>query len=157
MGLDISYNEYNRKISTKQLIKNSVIGASGMAGATIGQLLIPIPLLGAMVGGTVVAFVAKRTLDHFIEDDAKEMFRILKEEFIDQTMLANLTSDEFNEVIKLTIGSKKISKLLQSMYQSDDCRNYARATMQIAIINIIEKRQKVTKDIYDAALLEFVQ
>ncbi len=145
------------KISTKQLAKNATIGAAGMAGAAIGQAVIPIPIVGAMVGGTVAGFVAKKTLDHFIEDDAKEMFRILKEEFIDQTMLANLSQQEFDEVCKLTVNNKKISKLLQNMYQVENSREYARVEiMQKSILAITKRRKVITEKEYNEGLIEFV-
>ncbi len=145
------------KISTMQLLKNSAVGAAGMAGAAAGQTLIPIPVVGAMVGGTVAGVGAKVIADHFIEDDSKEMFRILKEEFIDQTMLVGLTQEEFEEVTTLTVGNKKISKLLQNMYQSKDYRNYARdSIMMPAIIKVLEKRNKITQKDYDQALIEMI-
>lgn len=145
------------KISTKQLFKNSVIGAIGMAGAAIGQTIIPIPIVGAMVGGAVSGFVAKKVLDNYIEDDAKEMFRVLKEEFIDQTMLANLSQEEFDEIAKLTVGHKKISKLLQNMYQSGEERRYAReAIMLPAIMAITKKRARISMSAYGDAIIDVV-
>lgn len=145
------------KISTKQLFKNSVIGAIGMAGATLGQTIIPVPIVGAMVGGAVSGFIAKKVLDHYIEDDAKEMFRVLKEEFIDQTMLANLSQKEFDEISKLTVGHKKISKLLQNMYQSGEERRYAKeAIMLPAIMAVTKKRARITVKDYDKAVIDVV-
>ena len=137
------------KISMKQLLKNTAIGASGMAGAAIGQAAIPVP------GGAVGGIASKAILDQFIEDDAKEMFRILKEEFIDQTMLSNLTSEEFDRIAELTVGNKKASKMLQKMYQSKDYRNYARESIMIpAIIQVTKERNKITQKDYDQAFLE---
>ncbi len=54
------------KISTKQLFKNSAVKASGLGGSIIGQALIPIPGLGAIAGGMISSFVAKKVLDGFI-------------------------------------------------------------------------------------------
>lgn len=143
------------KISMKQLLKNTAIGASGMAGAAIGQAAIPVPVVGAVIGGAVGGIASKAILDQFIEDDAKEMFRILKEEFIDQTMLSNLTSEEFDRIAELTVGNKKASKMLQMMYQSKDYRNYARESIMIpAIIQVTKERNKITQKDYDQAFLE---
>ncbi len=143
------------RISTKQLFKNSVIGAAGIAGAAAGQALIPIPVVGAMVGGAVAGAASKKVMDYFIEDDAKEMFRILKEEFIDQTMLAGLSQEEFDLVVDKTVGSKRISSRLQDMFQSNDYRNYARNSIIIpAILETTKKRQKITDKAYNQALLE---
>ena len=145
------------KISTKQFFKNSLVGVAGMAGAAIGQTLIPVPVVGAMVGGAVSGFVAKRVLDNYIEDDAKEMFRVLKEEFIDQTMLANLSQNEFDEVVKLTVGHKKIAKTLQNMYQSGEERRYAREEVMLpAIMVITKKRAKISMAEYDRAIMNVV-
>lgn len=143
------------KISMKQLIKNTAIGASGMAGAAIGQAAIPVPVVGAVIGGAVGGIASKAILDQFIEDDAKEMFRILKEEFIDQTMLANLSEEEFEKITELTVGNKKASKMLQKMYQSKDFRNYARDSIMIpAILSVTKERNRITQRDYNQAFLE---
>ena len=143
------------RISTQQLIKNAVVGASGIAGAVAGQAIIPIPVVGAMIGGTVAGIVSKNIMDKFIEDDAKEMFRVLKEEFIDQTMLAGLSQEEFDEVVKKTVGNNKIGSKLRDMFQSKDHRAYARETiMKPAISQVLKKRQKISDEDYDRALAE---
>lgn len=153
-GPDI-FRALEGKISVKQLAKNSAIGAAGIAGAAIGQAAIPIPIVGAMIGGAVGGIASKGILDHFVEDDSKEMFRILKEEFIDQTMLAGLTEEEFSEVVDLTVGKKNLSKTLQNMFQSQDYRNYAKNKIMIpAIQTVLQKRHKITIDGYEQALLE---
>jgi hypothetical protein len=83
------------------------------------------------------------------------MFRILKEEFIDQTALANLSSNEFEDVIMQTVGNKKISKMLQKMYQSKNPREYARISiMQVNIIEVVKCRQVISETVYDNALIE---
>ncbi len=138
------------KISTKQLFKNSAVSASGIGGGLLGQALIPIPIAGAVVGGMVSSFVAKKLLDSFIEDDAKEMFQILKEEFLDVVMLSNLTEDEFNKVVIMTLCNEKLPKLLQEMYASQDCRNFARdAIVSTAVINVLSNRNIVEEGIFD--------
>ena len=143
------------KISLKQLMKNTAIGASGMAGAAVGQAVIPVPVVGAIVGGAAGGILSKTILDQFIEDDAKEMFRILKEEFIDQTMLSNLTKEEFDRVAELTVGNKKASKMLQKMYQSKNYRNYARESIMIpAIIEVTKERTRITQRDFDQAFIE---
>lgn len=129
-----------------------------MAGAAIGQAAIPVPVVGAMIGGAVGGLGAKKVMDQFIEDDAKEMFRILKEEFIDQTMLSNLSKEEFEKVAALTVASKKASKLLEDMYHSKDYRNYARDyIMQPAILKVTKNRTLITQNQYDQALIEMAE
>ena len=145
------------KISTKQLLKNSTIATAGIAGAAAAQAAVPVPVVPAIVGGAVAGMAAKKVLDHFIEDDAKEMFRILKEEFIDMTMLIGLNEEEFEEVSKLTVRNKKLTKMLQKMFQADDHRNYARIEiMQSAIIEVVEKRKRITKKEYKQGLIELM-
>jgi len=145
------------KISTKQLLKNYAIAAAGMAGAAKAQAMVPVPIVPAIVGGVVAGAATKKVLDHFIEDDAKEMFRILKEEFIDMTMLIGLNEEELNEVSELTVQSKKLTKMLQNMFKADDCRQYARIEiMQSAIIKVTKKRKHITKKEYKQGLIDFM-
>ncbi|MDD6715432.1 MAG: hypothetical protein PUF49_03530 [Firmicutes bacterium] len=153
-GPDI-FRALERKISVKQLAKNSAIGAAGIAGAAIGQAAIPIPVVGAMIGGAVGGVATKGILDHFVEDDSKEMFRILKGEFIDQTMQTGLSQEEFKEVVDMTVAAKKLPKVLQKMFQSKNYRNYARDQIMIpAIETVLQNRNKITVDGYNQALLE---
>ena len=136
------------RISVDQLIKNSIVGASGLVGAAIGNGFVP--FIGGMVGGAVGGFIAKNVMDGFIEDDAKKMFRILKEEFLDGVMLANLTKDEFEEVVQATVANEKLNKMLQNMYASGEYRRYAReAIVDAAIIQVYSKRTMVTDADYD--------
>lgn len=146
------------RISPQQLAKNATTSLAGMLGAVLGQAIIPIPIVGGMVGGVIASFVVKKTLDHFIEDDAKEMFRILKEEFLDATMLAGLTHEEFEQVVKLTIGHKKLSKQLQKMYQSQEFRRYAReAIMQPAIKHVLAQRRIIIEAEYEEELKQLAE
>ncbi len=139
------------KISGKQLFKNSAVGLSGLGGGIIGQSLIPIPYIGAMVGSTVAGFVAKQTLDCFIEDDAKLMFQILKEEFLDLVMISNLDKEEFGKVVSETIGHSKLPSMLRDMYASKEYRSFARnALVGVAISNVIAEREAIDdQDIYN--------
>lgn len=141
------------RISTKQLAKNATVGVAGIAGAALGQAIIPIPVVGGMIGGGLTSFITKKTLDHFVEDDAKEMFRILKEEFLDTTILAGLNAEEFEKVVQLTVGHKKISKQFQKMYQSQDFRNYARNVIMMPAINeVLSNRNVICNSAYDDGL-----
>lgn len=141
------------RISKRQLIKNTAVGVAGLVGGAIGQTIIPIPIVGGMVGGAISSFIVKKTLDNYIEDDAKEMFRILKEEFLDTVMLAGLTSEEFETVVKLTISHRKLSTQLQKMYQSQEFRRYAReAIMMPAINDVLKKRQVIIEVEYEEAI-----
>lgn len=146
------------RISFKQLMKNSAIGASGLAGAAVGQVLIPVPVVGAMVGGAVSSFIVKKTLDHFIEDDAIEMFHILKEEFIDLVTVSGLKQDEFNEVVNLTIAHKKLPSLLRDMYAFGDSRQYAREEIiSVALQYVFSKRKQITEYMYIEGMAQLVE
>lgn len=146
------------RISVKQLVKNTTIGIGGIAGSMIGQTLIPVPVVGAMIGGTIGGFATKVIMDEIVEDDAKEMFRILKEEFIDTVTLAGLSQDELEEVISRSVGYKKIHKTFQKMFQSKDYRNYARNTIMIpAIKDVISRREQINNTDYNNALSKLME
>ena len=138
------------RISAKQLIKNSAVGGAGIAGATIGSAITPIiPVVGGMIGGAVAGFIAKKALDRFIEDDAVEMFAILKEEFIDIVPLSGLNEDEFNKVVEMTIAHKKLPSLLRDMYAYGDSREYAREhIVNTAVQHVLGQRELITDDMY---------
>lgn len=141
------------KISLEQMVKNSAISVSGMVGAGIGQTLIPIPIIGGMIGGSIGGFLSKNLLDNFIEDDAKKMFRILKEEFINEVMMAELTHKEVETVRNNTVGHKDLSNILQDMYASGDSREYARvAIVDAAIVITLRMRRQITQDFYNEGI-----
>jgi hypothetical protein len=142
------------KISGKQFLKNSAVAGGSLVGGAVGQALIPIPVVGTMIGGAIGGFVSKRTLDKYVEDDAKEMFRILKEEFIDTTGLAGLNNAEFSAVVDATIANKKLNVILQNMYRSGEHRRYARESiMEPAIQNVLKERKIITNSFYDDSVL----
>jgi hypothetical protein len=133
------------KISFSQLVKNSTVTVSSLTGMAIGQAAIPIPGVGAVVGGAVAAMAAEKLMDKFIEDDSRKMFRILKEEFLDVVMMYSLSSDEINEITESTIGSKDLIGMLQQMHAFNDQRYYAREfIMNKAVICIFSKRKRIT-------------
>lgn len=145
------------RISFKQLMKNSAIGASGIAGAAIGQTVIPIPIVGAMIGGSFASFVAKKALDHFVEDDAIEMFAILKEEFIDIIPMSGLNESEFNEVVNMTLAHKKLDRVLRDMYAYGDSREYAREyIISKAVQYIYMMREQITEATYIHSIGEYI-
>ena len=131
------------KISGKQLIKNTTVNTAGLVGAALGAA-IPIPIVGSMVGGAVASFVAKKIMDNFIEDDAVEMFRIMREEFLDIVMLYAFSKDEFNLIVSETIGNPKMSNVLQSMYQSGAPKDYADALINAEVQKVLSCREKIT-------------
>lgn len=144
------------KISRQQLVKNSTVTAAAASGGIVGQVLIPIPFVGAAIGGSATSFVAKKLLDDYIEDDAVKMFRILKEEFLECTMSCHLSQEEFQEVVAASIGHENLSDLLKQIFQSDDYHNFVKvAIMQPAITNIMARRKNLSDVEMETGLLEF--
>lgn len=136
---------FQGKISGKQLIKNSTISTSGLIGASLGAA-IPIPIVGSMIGGAVGSFVEKKVMDAFVEDDSVTMFRIMREELLDIVMLYSFNTTEFDEIVNATIGNENIPKVLQSMYQSGEPKNYADALINTKVQFVLAKREKITTD-----------
>ncbi|UZP68739.1 hypothetical protein N1030_07145 [Desulfovibrio mangrovi] len=143
------------KISKKQLMKNSAVGATSLVGTAIGQALIPIPVLGAMTGAFVSGVIAKKTLDAFVEDDAVQMFQVLKEEYLDVVMQSGLSQEEFDSVTSATIAHAKLHKVLQDMYQCGESRDFARDLVNTAVCSVLQGRQCVTCEMVDEGYADF--
>lgn len=149
------------RISFKQLLKNSAIAGAGLAGgaaagAAAGSVVPGVGnVVGAIVGGAVASIAAKKVLDKFVEDDAVEMFIILKEEFIDIVPMSGLTQDEFNEVVAVTIAHEKLDKLLQTMYKHSkdgSAREYAREELICkAVQDVLSRREIITEEQFSTA------
>lgn len=142
------------RISGRQLFKNSTVGATSLIGASVGQALIPIPVLGAIIGGAASGYFSKKLLDDYIADDSVEQFLIFKEEFLDCSMLNPLSQDEFDVLVENTIGHKKLSDILMNMYASGDSRAYARSFINEVIFEIISRRERITEHMFYDGLLE---
>ena len=143
------------RISPQQLFKNSCVTAAGIAGAKIGAKF---GVVGSIVGGMIGTAVAKKTLDNFIEDDAKEMYQILKEEFLDVVMIAGLNQKEFEYVISTIFDNKKLPKMLRDMYQYGDARKYARENIvSETVVYVYSQRTRITQNMYKKAMFDFVK
>ncbi|MBJ7648989.1 hypothetical protein [Weissella confusa] len=99
-------------------------------------------------------------MDNFIEDDAKEMFEIFKEEFIDVVMPTGFSQEEFSQVIEMTFQNKKMSSWLKDMFASGDARLYAREELiSEAVISVLRQRESISEseiiDAYEMAENEF--
>lgn len=151
------------RISLQQLFKNSCVIVAGMAGAEIGAIAgakigATFGVVGAVVGGMIGSAVAKKTLDNFIEDDAKEMYQILKEEFLDVVMIAGLNQKEFEYVISTIFDNKKLPKMLRDMYQYGDARKYARENIvSETVVYVYSQRTRITQNMYKKAMFDFVK
>lgn len=132
------------RISPNQLIKNSAVGTAGLIGGMVGSGAGPV---GTVVGSMVGGYIGKKVMDEFIEDDAEEMYQIIREEFLDTVFQANLNQEEFEEIINRTFANKKLPKIMKTMFASDNPRKYAREhLMHDNIVDLYKQRETVTDD-----------
>ena len=124
---------FDMRISEKQFVKNfcviaaSVIGgtAGGIGGAAIGTAIAPGigttvgGIVGSLIGGAGSGIGADLISDKVVEDDAKEMYRLLQNAYIQKCEDYMVNETEAQNV------ADKLSKSLtedvyKDMYQSDD-------------------------------------
>ncbi|MGF7019144.1 hypothetical protein M2145_002930 [Lachnospiraceae bacterium PF1-21] len=165
------FDSLTGRISSQQLFKNTLVagsgflagvGASAGAGALLGSL---VPgagnAVGAVVGATagVVGGIAgsvgsKKILDRFIEDDRKEMFAQLKEEYIDVVLSVTLSDEEFTKVQEIVFDEALENKLKQMYKVSKDrsSRMFAREVIvESAVEEVIRERKIIVeKELIDA-------
>ncbi len=146
-GPDV-YNVLRGRISQKQLIKNTVatgIGLSGgiAGGAAFGSMFFPGigTVIGATIGGTISTFAAKKVMDSFVEDDAVQMLRIAKEEFIENVIMCGVSKEEFEYILNGTFLHKNFNKMLKLMFAAESPREFIREIYNTLLIEVFEKRQ----------------
>lgn len=114
-------------------------GAGTVVGAVVGAT-------AGVVGGIAGCTIAKKIMDQFIEDDRKEMFAQLKEEYLDIIMSISLSEDEF-ETVQGFIFNKSLENKLKSMYhagKNGNSRIYAREKIvECAIESVIKEREQI--------------
>lgn len=154
---------FDGRVSGAQVFKNvtttalSVAGGTGgwMGGAALGASLgsfVPIigtaaggvigGILGSLAGGTAASAVASTVLDTFIEDDAKEMLKIIEDVFGQLAEDYLLTEQEAKIVID-EFQSKDLPDTLRDMYASNDRNLFAKQILETSIENQAKKRQKI--------------
>lgn len=138
-------NIFRGRISAAQLIKNVVNtgagvaggiggwGAGAAAGAALGSVVPGVGtviggflggLAGAFAGGSAASGVSKTVTDALIEDDSKEMIRILEKEF--QTIAVDfLLSEQEAEAIADSLKDQVDGGTLKDMYASSDRHSFA--------------------------------
>ncbi|HFI0621871.1 TPA: hypothetical protein ACGO3V_001359 [Streptococcus suis] len=150
------------RISSQQLLKNSLVAGTGLlggvaGGAVAGAFLGPVgSFVGAVAGGTLAAVGSKVVLDNFIEDDRIEMFAILKEEFIDIVMAMALSEEEFKE-IQNNIFDKKLGERLKDMFQKKQSVNNRMFTRESIIEQEVERVISKRTVLAEEDILEAVQ
>lgn len=134
-------NALRGRISTAQLTKDSVIGGVSIA---VSVALGPAGLVVGGIGAAITGYFTKKIMDEFIEDDAKEMYQVFKEEFLDIVMASGLSDEEYQEVLGKTFQNKKFSSWLKDMFAADDRRGYARTVLVGgAVSDVMSERKKI--------------
>jgi len=160
-----AFDALSGRISLKQFTKDALVAGGGVAGgaaagAAMGSVVPGVGnLVGAVVGGAVASIAAKKALDHFMEDDAIEMFAELKEEFMDTAFATSINGAEFDR-LQATIFDEKVGSKLKDMFASDNPRHYARDTIVgDTLSSIIGERPVVNNEeileAYETAQNEF--
>lgn len=154
-------------ISWPQFTKNLLVNAGGVAagaggwmgGAAAGAAMgsaVPVigtaaggiigGIIGALVGGTAGTATTKWVMDGLIEDDAKEMIKLLQsalEDLAADFLLSEKEIAELSGIIKETV----VPKWLRSMYQSGSSDNERKAfaydAFESSCAAIIRKRPKI--------------
>ena len=142
------------RISMNQLMKNAGVGTTGVIGGAIGSVMGP---AGAITGGIIGSAIGKKIMDVMVEDDAAEVYEIIREEFIDGVLTAGLSQKEFDNMIELTFANKKFSKMMKEVYhagnnftgmeQIDAQRKYARDNIiDLNIIKLYRMRNSIDEN-----------
>lgn len=149
-------NIFRRRISGKQLFKNltntatTVVSGTGgwMAGAAAGTAIMPGigTVIGGLVGSVGAGIVAGKATDAvlgvFIEDDAKEMVRIVEEVFTDMVSEYLLNQKETEKSVD-KLSEELTGKLLKDMFASADRKLFARNLLAPIIENEVSKRRSI--------------
>ncbi len=149
-------NIFRHRISGKQLFKNlanttsTVAGGTGgwMAGAAIGSAILPGAgtviggLIGSIGAGAAAGKVTEKVLGTFIEDDAKEMVRILESVFTEMVSEYLLNQKETEKSVD-KLSDKLTGKLLKDMFASEDRKEFARNSLIPIIENEVSKRRTI--------------
>lgn len=156
-------NIFRGRISAAQLFKNVVNTGAGVAGgvggwsagasvgASIGSF-IPGPgtaiggfvggLFGALVGGSAASKVSTAVTNGLIEDDSKEMVRILEEEYQKIAVNYLLNTEEANNVAD-RLKENVNGNTLKDMYASGNRSAFAYKLIEKNTMPVVNKRQKV--------------
>lgn len=146
-------------ISKPQFIKNLVVNATSITGATIGGILgmkfgQPGAFAGAMIGGVVGNVLTKAVADKISKDDSVYMQELIKVAIVELSNDFLIQNDqEFQQVIKIIKLDKVIdTNLLRAMYQAGADNNNDKMRVDLAKLALersfeIVARQRVEKPI----------
>lgn len=138
---------FRGQISGKQLFKNITTLAGGMSfatvGATAGTALGPAgTIIGGAVGGMIGSAGAKTVLDHFVEDDAVVMVRILNQHMVPLAQEYLLNEEELQLVLE-DLKTQLIQSKLLEMFASTDRDAFADDLLRGIIEKITAFRVRV--------------
>lgn len=153
---DISHF-FSGKISGKQLFKNITNLSAGMGGAyggaVLGSALGPVgSIVGGIAGGIAASAVSSSVLNHFIEDDAVAMVKILNDRLIIQAQDYLLNEEELNLVLE-DLQVQLVQDKMLEMFASKDRKQFADELLQTIIEKITQMRARIILP-PDSAFLE---
>ena len=118
------FDIFRGRISFGQLFKNLLNTSANVAGG---------------VGGWAAGKASQKVTDKIIEDDAKEMIRILNTEFKYVAVDFLITESESKQILKLITSSK-----LKDMYASNNRPKFARELLESCAESVVRKRKKIS-------------
>lgn len=138
---------FSGKISGKQLFKNITNLATGMGGAyggaALGSVFGPIgTVAGGIAGGVVASAASSSILNHFIEDDAVAMVKILNDCFVVLAQEYLLNEEEVNLVLE-DLQVQLVHEKLLEMFASKNRKAYADELLRNIIEKIIRMRAHI--------------
>lgn len=152
-------NAFRGRISGRQLFKNMVTTAGGIAGGTAGvfagkfvlnllvlepsksvQLLVE--LAGSMAGGKAGSTAANTVVGKFVEDDAVEMVRIIEGTFCRMAQAYMLTQDEVDIVVD-DLSRALTGETLLNMYASMDQYAFAEELVGRQVERLVRGRCRI--------------
>ncbi|GFO63623.1 hypothetical protein [Geomonas paludis] len=161
---------FTGSISWAQFSKNLVVNGAGVAGGAGGWVVgaaggaavgsfFPIigtavggvvgGLFGAFTGGSAATLASKAILDGLIEDDAKEMIRVLPD-CLQPLAFDFLLSEDEVKAFAEDLKDRITPEFLRDMYQSTDRRRFVYNSFENACARIIAKRPHITPPAIDA-------
>ena len=163
MSVPDFYRMFNGEMSGTQVFKNVTKTGAGVAGGVGGYMagaaagaaagsVVPIVgnIAGGIIGGLIGGFagssastkVAEIVLDEFIEDDAKEMMRIVENTFGTLSFDYLLNEEEAKQAIN-NFSKKDVPEILRNMFASSSREKYISNRLINIIEPIVEKRPKI--------------
>lgn len=144
---------FNGRISKKQFVKNFAVtavsvaaGTAGyIAGGAVGNLIVPgvgtIPggIVGSLLIGGLSGFAADKIADYITDDDADEMYDIVKDSFAQKCEDYLVNESEAQNIVDC-FDDMLTEDMFKDMYQSDDRESFIDEKLTPLFENEISKR-----------------